>query len=135
MKVLFDLDNLRLKVPLEARKQKLAPQSIWQECMYIRGKIPTSVLVIREDLAENYVEYLISIDENSIQNWKILFGTEEPGLWLETEPVKKQHIKTLIRNKEYRNALSLYFDAQISENITILNTPSKSTSFLRRNVR
>jgi len=103
--------------------------------MYIRGKIPTSVLVIREDLAENYVEYLISIDENSIQNWKILFGTEEPGLWLETEPVKKQHIKTLIRNKEYRNALSLYFDAQISENITILNTPSKSTSFLRRNVR
>ena len=102
MKVWSRLYNLQLNVPFEDRKQK-APQSILDDCMYIKDHIRTLVLLIRNDIAQKYIEYLLWLDQTS----EYLTTTYPIAMWW---------IKRKAKQQMYREAVGDYLHEEILKN-------------------
>ena len=100
MKVWSRLYNLRFNGVYAERKQTRAPQSIYDECMYIQDNMGTLVLLIRNDLAQKYIAYLLWIDQTS-------------GY---IHPETKQQMLMSAEKQLYREAVGIYLLAQIVEN-------------------
>ena len=105
MKVWSRLYNLRFNGGYAERSQTIAPQDIYEDCMYILHNIPTLVLLIRQDLAQKYIEYLLCIDDAG--SYRTL---------LATNPSAKTLMLNSVQLKNYREAVGIYLLAQIVEN-------------------
>jgi hypothetical protein len=122
IKVWSYLYNLQLKVSFEARKQK-ATQGILEDCMYLIEILGTLVKLIREELAGEYMTYLLFIDGQSSANRKkereeekdkcgrLLWDPAEfdvpvdldaPGPLLATKPSEKMRIVAKMEAGRYR---------------------------------
>ncbi len=105
MKVWSRLYNLRFNGGYAERSQTLAPQDIYEDCMYILHNMQTLVLLIRQDLAQKYIEYLLCIDDAG--SYRTL---------LATNPRAKTMMLNSVELKNYRQAVGIYLLAQIAEN-------------------
>ena len=103
MKVWSRLYNLRFNGVYAERKQTRAPQSIYDDCMYIQDNMGTLVLLIRNDVAQKYIEYLLWLEQTS-------------GYLQTTNPVVKWRILKKVKDQQYREAVGIYLLAQIVEN-------------------
>jgi len=113
MKVWSRLYNLRFNGVYAERKQTRAPQSIYDDCMYIQGNMGTLVLLIRNDLAQKYIAYLLWIDQTS-------------GY---IHPETKQQMLMSAEKQLYREAVGIYLLAQI-KNEKAQITPAKQVEHL-----
>jgi hypothetical protein len=95
------------------RKHTRAPQSIYDDCMYIQGNMGTLVLLIRNDLAQKYIAYLLWIDQTS-------------GY---IHPETKQQMLMSAEKQLYREAVGIYLLAQI-KNEKAQITPAKQVEHL-----
>ena len=103
MKVCSRLYNLRFNGMYAERSQTKAPQNIYEDCMYIKDNMRTLVLLIRNDIAQKYIEYLLWLDQTS----GYLSTTNPTAKWLIEQKEKKQM---------YREAVGDYLHAEILKN-------------------
>jgi hypothetical protein len=106
MKVWSRLYNLRFNGVYAERSQTKAQESIYEDCMYIKDNMRTLVLLIRNDLAQKYIEYLLWIDQTSTYL----------GTLLATDPGAKLQMLNNVEKQKYREAVADYLLAQIVEN-------------------
>jgi len=103
MKVWSRLYNLRFNGVFAERSQTKAPQSIYEDCMYIKDNLPTLVLLVRNDIAQKYIEYLLCLDQTS----GYLTTTNPTGMWWISHKAKEQ---------KYREAVGDYLREEILKN-------------------